>query len=221
MSKKQHKKVAVIWSTRISQFISQMLIKNTPRQALGNLTKGLKTMENISQTRIKPSVRAVENTIRILFVCHGNICRSPMAEFILKDMVSKRNMEEQFYIESAATSTEEIWNGIGNPVYPLAREELAKHGIRCDEKRAVQLKKSDYEKYDYILGMEERNIRNMMRILGSDPENKVKLFLSYSSRPRDIADPWYTGDFRVTYRDIVEGCEGFLQYLKESGVLSH
>ena len=159
--------------------------------------------------------------IKVLFICHGNICRSPMAEFILKDMVSKRNMEEQFYIESAATSTEEIWNGIGNPVYPPAREELAKHGIRCDGKRAVQLKKSDYEKYDYILGMEERNIRNMMRILGSDPENKVKLFLSYSSRPRDIADPWYTGDFRVTYRDIVEGCEGFLQYLKESGVLSH
>ena len=159
--------------------------------------------------------------IRVLFVCHGNICRSPMAEFILKDMVSKRNMEEQFYIESAATSTEEIWNGIGNPVYPPAREELAKHGIRCDGKRAVPLKKSDYEKYDYILGMEERNIRNMMRILGSDPENKVKLFLSYSSRPRDIADPWYTGDFESTYRDIVEGCEGFLQYLKENGKLSY
>lgn len=158
---------------------------------------------------------------KTLYHLIGKVCRSPMAEFILKDMVSKRNMEEQFYIESAATSTEEIWNGIGNPVYPPAREELAKHGIRCDGKRAVQLKKSDYEKYDYILGMEERNIRNMMRILGSDPENKVKLFLSYSSCPRDIADPWYTGDFRVTYRDIVEGCEGFLQYLKESGVLSH
>ena len=178
-------------------------------------------IQNISHTARKSSVREDENMIRVCFVCHGNICRSPMAEFILKDMVSKRNMEEQFYIESAATSTEEIWNGIGNPVYPPAREELAKHGIRCDGKRAVQLKKSDYEKYDYILGMEERNIRNMMRILGSDPENKVKLFLSYSSRPRDIADPWYTGDFRATYRDIVEGCEGFLQYLKESGVLSH
>ena len=110
---------------------------------------------------------------------------------------------------------------MGNPVYPPAREELAKHGIRCDGKRAVQLKKSDYEKYDYILGMEERNIRNMMRILGSDPENKVKLFLSYSSRPRDIADPWYTGDFESTYRDIVEGCEGFLKYLKENGELSY
>lgn len=178
-------------------------------------------IQKLSHTPIKSSAGQGKNMIRVCFVCHGNICRSPMAEFILKDMVSKRNMEEQFYIESAATSTEEIWNGIGNPVYPPAREELAKHGIRCDGKRAVQLKKSDYEKYDYILGMEERNIRNMMRILGSDPENKVKLFLSYSSCPRDIADPWYTGDFRVTYRDIVEGCEGFLQYLKESGVLSH
>lgn len=142
-----------------------------------------------------------------------------MAEFVLKDMVNAMNLETKFYIESAATSTEEIWNGIGNPVYPPAREELAKHGIGCAGKRAMQLKKSDYGKYDYILGMEQRNVRNIMRIVGSDPENKVKLFLSYSSRPRDIADPWYTGDFRTTYEDIVEGCQGFLQYLGGKGLL--
>lgn len=147
------------------------------------------------------------------------LCRSPMAEFVLKDMVNAMNLETKFYIESAATSTEEIWNGIGNPVYPPAREELAKHGIGCAGKRAMQLKKSDYGKYDYILGMEQRNVRNIMRIVGSDPENKVKLFLSYSSRPRDIADPWYTGDFRTTYEDIVEGCQGFLQYLGGKGLL--
>ena len=107
--------------------------------------------------------------IRVLFICHGNICRSPMAEFIFKDMVNNRGLGDQFYIASAATSTEEIWNGIGNPVYPPAKRELAKHGITCEGKRAVQLKKSDYNKYDYLIGMEERNRRNMLRILGKDP----------------------------------------------------
>ena len=155
--------------------------------------------------------------IRVLFVCHGNICRSPMAEFIFKDMVKKQNMEDQFYIASAATSTEEIWNGVGNPVYPPAREELARHGISCAGKRAVQIRKSDYEKYDYILGMDHWNMRNMMRILRSDPQGKVKLLLDYSDSPRDIADPWYTGNFRITYSDIVEGCEAFLLYLREKG----
>lgn len=155
--------------------------------------------------------------IKILFICHGNICRSPMAEFILKDMVNNQALADQFHIESAATSTEEIWNGIGNPVYPPAREELAKHGISCSGKRAVQLKKSDYGKYDYLLGMDSWNMRNMMRILRSDPEGKVKRFLDYSDNPRDIADPWYTGNFQVTYEDIVEGCEMFLKYLRENG----
>lgn len=153
--------------------------------------------------------------IKVLFVCHGNICRSPMAEFILKDMVSKRNLTDRFYIASAATSTEEIWNGVGNPVYPPAREELSRHGISCKGKRAVQLKKSDYDDYDYLLGMDSQNMRNMMRILKSDPKGKVKRFLDYSTQPRDIADPWYTGNFDVTYRDIVEGCEAFLNYLKD------
>ena len=152
--------------------------------------------------------------IKILFICHDNICRSPMAEFIFKDMVSKRGLADQFYIASAATSTEEIWNGIGNPVYPPAREELARHGISCKGKRAVQLTKADYDKYDYILGMDHWNLKNMLRILKADPEGKVKLLFDYSDNPRDIADPWYTGGFDVTYSDVVEGCEAFLRYLQ-------
>lgn len=151
--------------------------------------------------------------IRVLFICHGNICRSPMAEFIFKDMVTRRGLADQFYIASAATSTEEIWNGQGSPVYPPARQELARHGISCEGKRAVQIQKSDYDKYDYLLGMEQRNIRNMMRILGRDPKKKVHRLLDYSNNPRDIADPWYTGNFDSTYRDVVEGCEAFLDML--------
>ena len=143
------------------------------------------------------------------------LCRSPMAEFIFKDMVSGRNLADRFYIASAATSTEEIWNGTGNPVYPPAREELAKHGISCKGKRAVQLKKEDYEKYDYILGMDHWNLKNMLYIVKSDPEKKVKLLLDYSDDPRDISDPWYTGRFDVTYADVVEGCEAFLDYLEK------
>ena len=154
--------------------------------------------------------------IRVLFVCLGNICRSPMAEFIMKSIVSERSLSDRFYIASA-TSTEEIWNGVGNPVYPPAKRELAKHGISCEGKRAVQITKADYGKYDYILGMEERNIRNILRIVGKDPEHKVKLLLDYSDHPRDIADPWYTGNFESTYRDVVEGCEGFLLYLEREG----
>lgn len=155
--------------------------------------------------------------IRVLFVCLGNICRSPMAEFIMKSIVSERSLSDRFYIASAATSTEEIWNGVGNPVYSPAKRELAKHGISCEGKRAVQITKADYGKYDYILGMEERNIRNILRIVGKDPEHKVKLLLDYSDHPRDIADPWYTGNFESTYRDVVEGCEGFLLYLEREG----
>ena len=155
--------------------------------------------------------------IRVLFVCLGNICRSPMAEFIMKSIISERGLSDRFYIASAAPSTEEIWNGVGNPVYPPAKRELAKHGISCEGKRAVQITKADYGKYDYILGMEERNIRNILRIVGKDPEHKVKLLLDYSDHPRDIADPWYTGNFESTYRDVVEGCEGFLLYLEREG----
>ncbi len=158
--------------------------------------------------------------IKILFICHGNICRSPMAEFVLKDMVEKRGIADNFYIASAATSTEEIWNGVGNPVYPPAREELAKHGISCAGKRAVQVTKQDYKEYDYLICMDTHNLRNLARIIGSDKDNKVSLLLDYAGRNgQSIADPWYTGNFGVTYQDVVEGCNGFLEFLSENGSL--
>ena len=148
--------------------------------------------------------------IRILFVCHGNICRSPMAEFILKDMVKKRHIEDDFVIASCATSTEEIYGGIGNPVYPPAKEQLRLHGISCEGKRAVQLKKSDYGKYDLIIGMDSMNIRNMHRILGGDPEGKIHLLKDYTTGG-EVSDPWYSGDFETVYREIYEGCEAILR----------
>lgn len=151
--------------------------------------------------------------IKIMFVCHGNICRSPMAEFILKDMVNKKGLQDGFVIASSATSTEEIWGNVGNPVYPPARAELAKHGISCEGKRAVQLKKSDYEKYDYIIAMDNNNIRNIFSIIGSDPDKKVYKLLEFAQSDRDVADPWYTGKFDITYRDIYEGCEALLNKL--------
>lgn len=151
--------------------------------------------------------------IKILFVCHGNICRSPMAEFILKDMTAKQGIASRFLIASAATSTEEIWNGTGNPVYPPARKELARHGISCDGKRAVQLTREDYQSYDYLIGMDQQNLKNMHRILGGDPEQKLHLLLDYTESPGDIADPWYTGDFIKTFRDIEAGCKGLLEEL--------
>ena len=150
---------------------------------------------------------------KIMFVCHGNICRSPMAEFIFKRMVAERGLEAEFEIRSSATSTEEIWNGMGNPVYPPAKAELAKHGISCDGKRAVQLQKSDYEEYDLFVGMDSAKIRNMHRILGGDPDGKIHKLMDYTTRPGDIADPWYSDRFDIAYRDIYEGCAGLLETL--------
>lgn len=150
---------------------------------------------------------------KIMFVCHGNICRSPMAEFIFKKMFSERGLEKDFLVASSATSREEIIGNVGNPVYPPARAELRRHGISCDGKRAVQFTKADYEKYDLIITMDSMNVRNLMRIIGSDPDGKVKKLMDYTPRGGDVADPWYTGDFEVTYRDILYGCEELLKTL--------
>ncbi len=154
---------------------------------------------------------------RILFVCHGNICRSPMAEFVMKDLAAKAGVSDRFEIASAATSREEIWidpktgKDIGSPVYPPARRKLAQHGIDCGGKRAVQLTKVDYDRYDLIICMDGNNVRNALRILGSDPECKVRTLLEYAGRRgEEVADPWYTGDFDATWDDVLAGCEGLL-----------
>ncbi len=147
---------------------------------------------------------------RILFVCHGNICRSPMAEFVMNDLVRKAGLENQFQIASAATSTEEI----GTPVYPPARRKLAEHGISCAGKTARQLTQADYDEYDLLIGMDQANLRNIRRICGGDPEGKIHLLLEYADRPgQEVADPWYTGDFEATWQDVLAGCQGLLASL--------
>ena len=148
-------------------------------------------------------------TKKILFVCHGNICRSPMAEFVMKWLVKEAGREGEFEIASAATSTEEI----GNPVYPPARCKLAEHGIASDGKYARQITRRDYSYYDLIVGMDEWNLRNMRRMLGGDPDGKICLLMDYTERPGEVADPWYTGDFEATWRDVLEGCRGLLAVL--------
>lgn len=193
----------------------------------------------------KRLLKGVYMSIRVLFICHGNICRSPMSEFVLKDMVEQRGLTEQFEIASAATSTEEIWNGKGNPIYPPAQAELKKHGIgktaytNFAGKRARQVTKEDYHHYDYLLCADTNNIRNTERITGADTEGKIHLLLDYadelqegsqlqtknkssnsisqtiSRRGKSIADPWYSGDFTQTWNDVVAGCTGFLNYLKK------
>ena len=150
---------------------------------------------------------------KILFICHGNICRSPMAEFVMKDLLSKTGREFEFEISSAATSTEEIRNGTGNPVYPPVKKLLSKKGIDCAGKRARQMTRSDYDYYDLLIGMDNWNIRNMLKITGGDPDNKIKMLLDFTNRPGEVADPWYSGDFETTYRDVLEGCEGILKSL--------
>ena len=146
---------------------------------------------------------------KILFICHGNICRSPMAEFVMKHLVQEEGMEDDFHIESAATSTEEI----GNSVYPPARRKLAEHGIGCQGKTARQMTRSDYDRFDLLVGMDAWNIRNMNRICGGDPDGKIVMLMDYTGRPGDVADPWYTGDFEATWRDVLEGCQGLLASL--------
>jgi len=180
-------------------------------------------------------VKSVENKIQkahisILMVCHGNICRSPMAEFVFNALAAQSGLSSRVRAASAATSDEEIWNGVGNPVYPPARDELARHGISCEGKRAVQLCRQDYGKYDYLIGMDDANVRNMRRILGGDSAGKIFKMMEFAGdgwklvsagkremeRAADVADPWYTRDFGATWRDVEAGCRGFLSFLRET-----
>ncbi len=147
---------------------------------------------------------------RILFVCHGNICRSPMAEFVMKDIVEKNGVAGKFFIESAATSSEEL----DNPVYSGTRRKLAEHGIECKGKRARQLKSSDYQNYDLIVGMDNANMFNMNRIFNGDPDSKIHLLLSFTANSGEVADPWYTDDFDATWQDVLAGCQGIFEQYK-------
>lgn len=158
--------------------------------------------------------------IKILFVCHGNICRSPMAEFVMKDMVHRQSLDKEFCIESAATTTEEIWGNRGNPIYPPAMRELQNHGIGTPEndlgassKRARLLLAEDYGRFDYIIGMDRENLYDMQRICKGDPDGKISLLLDYTDQPRDVADPWYTRNFGKTWDDIERGCRALLSRL--------
>ncbi len=151
---------------------------------------------------------------RICFVCHGNICRSPMAEFIMKKLVKDAGLEGEFYIVSRATHTDEIWNGEGSHIYPPAQAQMNKKGIPFDsEKRATLLEKSDYNKYDLFIGMDRENMRCMQKILGADKENKIKKLLDYTERGGNVSDPWYTRNFDEAYSDILCGCTALLGYL--------
>ena len=154
--------------------------------------------------------------IKVLFICHGNICRSPMAEFAMKDLVRREGLEQLFRIDSAATSAEEI----GNPVYPPARRKLAEHGIDCAGKTARRLRERDYGEYDLLIGMDRENLHGMRRICCGDPAGKLHLLMDFTGRPGEVADPWYTGDFETTWRDVEEGCRGLLDWLRERGMLS-
>ena len=147
--------------------------------------------------------------IKVLFICHGNICRSTMAQYVMQYLVDKRGLSDCFYIDSAATSTEEI----GNRPHRGTQAKLYEVGIPCGDHRAVQMRRSDYEKYDYLIGMDTWNIRNMNRIAGGDPEHKIHKLLKFTNRGGDIADPWYTGNFDETYTDVMEGCQALLEHI--------
>ena len=155
-------------------------------------------------------ISASKVMIRIMFVCYGNICRSPMAEFVLKDLAKKRKAEDIFFVSSSATSTEEVPNGIGRPVYAPVRELLASKGIDTSGKRAVQLRADDYGKYDLFIAMDDMNIRNMKRILNGDPDGKIHKMCEYFGETKDVDDPWYTRDFEAAYKEIYAGCEGLI-----------
>ena len=147
--------------------------------------------------------------IKILFVCHGNICRSPMAEFVMKDMVEKAGLDGEIFIASAATTNDEI----GSPVYPPARRKLAEHGLSCAGKTARRLRYADYDEYDLLIGMDRENLYDMRNAFHGDPAGKVRLLMDYTGRPGDVADPWYTRDFEATWQDVGEGCRGLLKAL--------
>ena len=149
--------------------------------------------------------------VKILFICHGNICRSPMAEFVMKDLVKKAGLEDEFVIASSAVSAEEL----GNHVYPPAKKVLEEHGISVGDKHAELLTRRDYDLYDLLIAMDTSNLRNIDRIIRSDPEGKVHLLMSYAGKSASVADPWYTGDFETAYNDIREGCEGLLRSLTQ------
>lgn len=155
--------------------------------------------------------KAGDGTMKILFVCHGNICRSPMAEYVMRDMVEKAGLGARYCVASAATSREEL----GNPVYPPARRKLAEHGIACDGHAARQMTRADYDEYDYLIGMDSANRRNMQRICGGDPEGKISLLLEWAGCSDEVADPWYTGDFEATWRDVSRGCRALLDKLEK------
>ncbi|MCM1297722.1 MAG: low molecular weight phosphotyrosine protein phosphatase [Muribaculaceae bacterium] len=147
--------------------------------------------------------------MKILFICHGTICRSPMAQFVFQHMADTRGLADEFYVDSAATSTEEIGNGIHRGTMSIFRQ----YNIPCTGHRARQMTRRDYAEYDYLIGMDDANIRNMARIAGGDPQHKIHKLLEYADSSRAIADPWYTGEFDVTYRDVLEGCGAFLEFL--------
>ena len=147
---------------------------------------------------------------KILFVCLGNICRSPMAEYVMKDLASKAGLSERFEIASAATSAWEI----GNPIYPLARQKLAEHGIDCNGKTARQMTRLDYARYDYLIGMDESNLCDILRLVGGDSQHKISLLMAHTNHPREVADPWFTGDFEATWQDVLEGCTALLEELR-------